>query len=179
MKPKPDEHDSTLFREAIRGVKPLRHAQRVTTEVPRPSPRARFSQTAYLPAFDGIPHGSASDPELAAGDASLFSRPEVTAATLRKLRRGQFRVQVELDLHGLNAAVAKRQLHDFLIECLQRRARCLRIVHGKGLRSGPGGPVLRQLVNSTLRHTEQVAAFASARPADGGTGALYVLLNID
>jgi DNA-nicking Smr family endonuclease len=59
---------------------------------------------------------------------------------------------------------------------LQRDARCLRIVHGKGLRSGASGPVLRQLVNGVLRRTAQVLAFTSARQVDGGTGALYVLL---
>jgi DNA-nicking Smr family endonuclease len=96
---------------------------------------------------------------------------------LRKLRRGQYRVQAELDLHGLTQAEAKVQLHEFLNTALQRNVRCLRIVHGKGLRSGTRGPVLRQLVNDMLRRTAQVLAFASARQIDGGTGALYVLLD--
>jgi len=176
VKPKPDEHDIALFREATRDVKPLRHGARVTGEAPRPRARARFSRAGRLQVLEEILHGSADEPELAAGDASRFARPGVSATTLRKLRRGQYRVQAELDLHGLTVAAAQLQLREFLIASLQRNARCLRIVHGKGLRSGPKGPVLRQLVNSALRRTAQVLAFASARQVDGGTGALYVLL---
>jgi DNA-nicking Smr family endonuclease len=177
VKPKPDEHDIALFREATRGVKPLRHVPRVTGAAPGPRARARFARAERLPVLEEIRHDSADEPELAAGDTTVFVRPGVAATTLRKLRRGQYRVQAELDLHGLTVAEAKLQLREFLIASLQRNARCLRIVHGKGLRSGPKGPVLRQLVNSALRRTAQVLAFASARPVDGGTGALYVLLD--
>jgi DNA-nicking Smr family endonuclease len=177
VKPKPDEHDSALFREATRGVKPLRHADRVTGAAPKPRARARFARAERLQVLEEILHGSPDEPELAPGDATLFARPGVSETTLRKLRRGQYRVQAQLDLHGLTVAEAKLQLHAFLIASLQRNARCLRIVHGKGLRSGPRGPVLRQLVNSVLRRTALVLAFASARQVDGGTGALYVLLD--
>jgi DNA-nicking Smr family endonuclease len=177
VKPKPDEHDIALFREATRGVKPLRHVPRVTGAAPRPRARARFARAERLQVLEDSPHDSADEPELAPGDTCVFARPGVAATTLRKLRRGQYRVQAELDLHGLTAAEAKLQLREFLIASLQRNARCLRIVHGKGLRSGPQGPVLRQLVNSALRRTAQVLAFASARPVDGGTGAVYVLLD--
>jgi DNA-nicking Smr family endonuclease len=177
VKPKPDEHDIALFREATRGVKPLRHVERVTGDAPRPRARARFARAEPLQVLEEILPGSPDEPELAAGDTSLFARPGVAATTLRKLRRGQYRVQAELDLHGLTVAEAKLQLREFLVASLQRNARCLRIVHGKGLRSGPKGPVLRQLVNSALRRTAQVVAFASARQVDGGTGALYVLLD--
>jgi DNA-nicking Smr family endonuclease len=176
VKPKPDEHDSALFREATRDVKPLRHGERVTREAPGPRAQARFSRAERRQVLEEIPHGSADEPELAAGDASLFARPGVAARSLRKLRRGQYRVQAELDLHGLTVAEAQLQLREFLLASLQRNARCLRIVHGKGLRSGPKGAVLRQLVNSTLRRTAPVLAFASARQVDGGTGAVYVLL---
>jgi len=177
VKPKPDEHDIALFREATRGVKPLRHVPRVTGDAPRPRARARLARAEPLQVLEESLHDSADEPELAAGDTTVFARPGVAATTLRKLRRGQYRVQAELDLHGLTVAEAKLQLHEFLIASLQRNARCLRIVHGKGLRSGPKGAVLRQLVNSALRRTAQVRAFASARPVDGGTGAVYVLLD--
>jgi len=176
VKPKPDEHDSALFREATRDVKPLRHDARVTGKAPGPRARARFARAERRQGLEEIPDGSPHEPELAAGDASLFARPGVPASSLRKLRRGQYRVQAELDLHGLTVAEAQLQLREFLIASLQRNARCLRIVHGKGLRSGSKGPVLRQLVNSALRRTAPVLAFASARPVDGGTGAVYVLL---
>ena len=176
MKPKPDEHDRALFREATRDVKPLRHGARVTGAAPAPRARARFSRAERPQVLEEIPLGAADERELAAGDASLFARAGVAASSLRKLRRGQYRVQAELDLHGLTVAEAQLQLREFLIASLQRNVRCLRIVHGKGLRSGAKGPVLRQLVNRALRRSAAVLAFASARQVDGGTGAVYVLL---
>ena len=176
MKPKPDEHDRALFREATRGVKPLRPPNRVSDAAPKPRPRARFARAEALLVPEEIPHGSPDEPPLAPGDATCFARPGVAATTLRKLRRGQYRIQSELDLHGLSVAQAKLRLREFLSTSLEHNAHCVRIVHGKGLRSGANGPVLRQLVNNALRRTAQVRAFSSARPVDGGTGALYVLL---
>lgn len=176
MKPKPDERDRALFREATQDVKPLRHAPRVTDDAPKPRGPARFGRAKRQPPLEGLARAAADEPELAAGDASSFTRPGVSQVTLRQLRRGQYRIQGELDLHGLTVAQATLQLQDFLGDALQHGARSVRIVHGKGLRSGSHGPVLRQLVNSVLRRTPAVLAFTSARQADGGTGALYVLL---
>ncbi|MEJ0005588.1 MAG: Smr/MutS family protein [Steroidobacteraceae bacterium] len=173
---KTSEDETALFREALRGVKPLAHAARVVTDRPKPRARARFARAARGTVLEELPHDGADEPELTAADPSRFARPGVPAATLQKLRRGQYRVQAELDLHGLTQAAANVLLQEFLSAALQHNARVLRIVHGKGLRSGARGPVLRQLVNSVLRRTAQVQAFASARQADGGTGALYVLL---
>jgi len=178
VKPKPDEDDTALFREATRGVKPLKRAVAVPQAPPRPRARHARAQRAQV-LEEMLPQtlrGLTDAPALSAGDPSSFARPGVTAATLRKLRRGQCRVQAQLDLHGLTQAEATLQLCEFLRAALQRDARCVRIVHGKGLRSGPKGPVLRQQVNSVLRRTPQVLAFTSARQVDGGTGALYVLL---
>ena len=177
MKPKPDKDDAALFREATRDVKPLRRAQRVAGDAPKPRARTRFTRAEPLSMLTEALHGSPDEPELTAADPSAFARPGVSALTLRKLRRGQYRVQAQLDLHGLTQAEAKVRLREFLITALERDVRCVRIVHGKGLRSGATGPVLRQLVNRALRHSRQVLAFASARPVDGGTGALYVLLD--
>jgi DNA-nicking Smr family endonuclease len=166
-----------LFREATRDVKPLSRAPRVPGDAPKPRARARFTRAAQLRVLEETPPGPVAEPELTAADPTSFARPGVAAITLRKLRRGQYRIQAQLDLHGLNEAEAKVRLREFLITALQRNVRCVRIVHGKGLRSGPKGPVLRQLVNRALGRTPQVLAFASARPADGGTGAVYVLLD--
>ena len=179
MKPKPDEdtdQDRALFREAIAGVKPLAPTRRVASDAPKPRPRARFARDAQRELLQDILHGSPDEPDLQAGDASHFARAGVSEATLRKLRRGQYPVQAELDLHGLTLAEARVHLREFLIASLKRNAHCVRIVHGKGLRSGARGPVLRSLVNATLRRTQQVIAFTSARQIDGGTGAVYVLL---
>ena len=176
VKPKPDEQERALFREATRGVKPLAHAPRVVAAPRPPRPRARFSRGEQLPGFEALRQDALAAPPLGAGDPSGFVRPGVPGTSLRKLRRGQYRCEAELDLHGLTLVAAQRLLHEFLLAALQRNVRCVRIVHGKGLRSGPRGPVLRQLVDTTLRGMSQVQAFASAGQADGGTGAVYVLL---
>jgi DNA-nicking Smr family endonuclease len=116
------------------------------------------------------------DPELASGEELVFSRDGVQSGVLRKLRRGQYRVQAEIDLHGLTVPEAKEELRAFLAHSLERHIRCVRIIHGKGLRSGHRGPVLKGAVSSVLRRVRPVLAYVSARQVDGGTGALYVLL---
>ena len=84
----------------------------------------------------------------------------------------------EIDLHGLSAEDARDALARFLIESVERRHRCVRVIHGKGLRSGPGGPVIKRRIGRWLKRRDEVLAYASARPVDGGTGAVYVLLKI-
>ena len=95
---------------------------------------------------------------------------------MRRLRRGYYRVESELDLHGLTVPEAKAAMRDFLARTIARQSRCVRVIHGKGLGSGPRGPVIKQAVNVILRRTDAVVAFCTARPVDGGTGAIYVLL---
>jgi DNA-nicking Smr family endonuclease len=98
---------------------------------------------------------------------------------MRKLRRGQFSSRAELDLHGLRSEEARRTVAEFLHAARERNLRCVRIIHGKGRGSGARGPVLKQKLGSWLRQRSEVLAFCSARPADGGSGALYVLLGRD
>jgi DNA-nicking Smr family endonuclease len=98
---------------------------------------------------------------------------------IKKLRRGGFSVQAQLDLHGLNREEAHRELELFLRECTRRRLRCVRIVHGKGKRSQDRVPVLKKMLPrwlSSKRIAPYVVAFTSAAPTDGGVGATYVLL---
>jgi DNA-nicking Smr family endonuclease len=169
-----DPEESELFREAVGDVKPLRHDRHVATPR-RPPARARFARADRLAVLEESLHGE--DPTLAAGDELVYRQPGVQDAVLRKLRRGQYRVQGEIDLHGLTVAEAKQELKQFLTDALAVGAQCVRVVHGKGLRSGHRGPVVKNAVNSLLRRTGAVLAFASARQVDGGTGALYVLLS--
>lgn len=175
-KPTSDDGDEArLFRDAVRDVKPLgRGAQPAGRPKPRPS--ARFTRADRLTVLEESLEFDAADPALAGGEELVFHRPDVPAAVLRKLRRGAYRVQGEIDLHGLTAADAHQALREFLVHALLRQWRCVRIVHGKGLRSGPRGPVLKALVGRMLRKARPVAAYVSARQVDGGTGAVYVLL---
>jgi DNA-nicking Smr family endonuclease len=176
----PDEsaRESRLFREAVRGVRPLatRSSQ---PRPPRARPRARFARADRAAVLRESLESPDVDPELAGGEALVFRRPHVQPGVLRKLRRGEYRVQREIDLHGLTLAEAKPALRQFLVNALEQQVRCVRIVHGKGLRSGHRGPVLKAAVSAVLRRTGAVLAFVSARPVDGGTGAVYVLLAAD
>lgn len=114
--------------------------------------------------------------ELQPGDMLSFQRPGIQHRIVRKLRAGQYRIASELDLHGLNAKQAKQTLLEFLHEVHPGIGECVRIIHGKGNRSSHKGPVIKTKVNNWLRQHDRVLAFHSARPVDGGTGAIYVLL---
>jgi DNA-nicking Smr family endonuclease len=174
--PLEEPDDVSLFREAVRGVKPL-SARAPLPRAPRARPRARFTRADRAAVLRESLAGDSADPLLAGGEELLFHRPQVQAGVLRRLRRGEYRVQREIDLHGLTVAEAKQALRQFLIEALEHQVRCVRVIHGKGLRSGHRGPVLKLAVSGVLRRTGAVLAYVSARPVDGGTGALYVLLS--
>jgi DNA-nicking Smr family endonuclease len=171
---KPDEDEAHLFREAVRDVKPLaKDAPKLESRKPRPQARfTRADRRAVLRESLEID----SDPEIASGEELVFHREGVQISILRKLRRGQYRVQAEIDLHGLTVAEAKEALRDFIAHSLARHIRCVRVIHGKGLRSGHRGPVLKGAVSHVLRRIAPVLAYVSARQVDGGTGAIYVLL---
>lgn len=169
------DDDRALFREAIGEVRRVRSDQ-VAPEPSRPAPVPRQRQADEQSALQET---LSSDPELLGvetGEELLYQRPGLQKGVMRKLRRGQFRIDADLDLHGTRADPARRLLSAFLAECRSMRLQCVRIVHGKGLRSEAGTPVLKPLINEWLRQRDEVLAFCSARPADGGTGAVYVLL---
>jgi DNA-nicking Smr family endonuclease len=174
--PEEPGEDLRLFRDAVRGVKPL-NSRAALPALPKARPRARFTRADRAAVLRESLDPSGADPALAAGDELVFHRPPVQPAVLRRLRRGEYRVQREIDLHGLTVAEAKQALRQFLIQALEERVHCVRIIHGKGLRSGHRGPVLKAAVSTVLRRTGAVLAYVSARPVDGGTGAVYVLLN--
>jgi DNA-nicking Smr family endonuclease len=173
--PPPGDDDAQAFRRAVADVRPLRTR---SPPVPRGESgpvgrRTRAPRPDVLAELPSVTHGATGTSR---GDASSFRRLSVREDILRKLRRGQFAVEAEIDLHGLTRHAAQAALRQFLNDCVLRRLRCIRVIHGKGLRSGPSGPVLKEGVDHWLRKLDNVAAFTSARAIDGGTGALYVLL---
>lgn len=172
---KPTEEEIRIFREAVRGVRPLRHAPKIQHRR-KPPPKARFRRQAEAEVLEDSLTLTAADLDVEFGDELVFRRDGIQDAVLRRLRRGYYRVESELDLHGLVVAEAKQALREFLARASARHHRCVRIIHGKGLGSGPRGPVLKKAVNAILRRTDAVIAFCSARQVDGGTGAIYVLL---
>lgn len=173
-----DDEDRTLFREAMRGVRRLRLEPRQGGPRPRLSPRARFSRMERAAVLHESLAGLASplEPVVESGEALLFRRETISEADLRRLRSGHFRVDGEIDLHGLTAAAVEPALRAFLADALHQRARVVRVVHGKGRRSGHRGPILKLVASRFLQRVGAVLAFASAREVDGGSGAILVLL---
>jgi DNA-nicking Smr family endonuclease len=114
--------------------------------------------------------------EVETGEELLFIRPGIQHGVLTKLRRGQFSIKAELDLHGMVVRVAQVEIAAFLRNCQNRNIRCARIIHGKGYGSWQKQPILKNKLNKWLQQRDEVLAFCSARPVDGGTGAVYVLL---
>jgi DNA-nicking Smr family endonuclease len=171
-----DDDEGDEFRKAMRGVRPLAAPGRAAPVRRRPPPRARFARAER----QAVLRESLEPPDprldIQPGDSLHFRRQGVPETVLRRLRRGDYRIESEIDLHGLTAVEADAHLWQFLDAAAARRLKCLRIVHGKGLRSGPRGPVLKIAVNRLLRSTELVLAFTSAAMRDGGTGATLVLL---
>ena len=172
------DEDRRVFREAMRGVRPLQGSSRKTAARPRRRPKARFAradrQAVLADSLADLraPHA----PLLETGEEILFRGPRISEQVFRRLRRGHYRIEAELDLHGLTVEQGRAELRAFLAAALADGCSVVRIVHGKGLRSGQRGPVLRNMVNDTLRRLEAVLAFASAREVDGGSGACLVLL---
>jgi DNA-nicking Smr family endonuclease len=164
------------FRSAVADVRPLPE-QPLPPRAPPPRPHARFRRLDDDMALRESLELAPGDWLVETGDELLFRRAGIPARLLDRLRRGEFAVEDETDLHGLTAAEAREALREFLHDSLARRLHCVRVVHGKGLRSGPRGPVLKHAVNVWLRKVDAVVAFASAPRQDGGTGAVYVLLS--
>ena len=167
-----DEDEAELFRESVKGVRRLAHGRaQPYRKRPRPIPKQRLEDEARV-----REEMLAIDPDVAeveTGDELSFARPGVQHGLMRKLRRGQYAVGAELDLHGMTAAEARGALADFLAACRASGTHCVRIIHGKGLSSPGRRPVLKARLNAWLQHIDEVLAFCSARPRDGGTGFLF------
>ena len=173
--PRITDEDRRLFRDAIGEVQRLAQvAPPPATERPAPHPRMfEADEAAVASELLDMDFDPAT---LEVGEELGYLRDGYPPRLLRQLKRGQFSVGDELDLHQMNAAAAQASIVAFLAEARQAGVRCVRIVHGKGLRSKAAGPVLKALTDRMLRRRDDVIAFASARPAQGGTGAVIVLL---
>jgi DNA-nicking Smr family endonuclease len=169
------DDDGALFRAAIGPVREL-PAQAAPPQPPRPRPVPRMGARDESDALGEFRRALDSD-RIEAGDALSFRREHVPARILQRLRRGHYAAQDELDLHHSSAAQAEALLRDFLREATRSGLGCVSIVHGKGLHSDSGVPVLKNLVDRVLRQRADVIAFHSAPPAQGGHGAVLVLLS--
>lgn len=178
MKKKPpavSTEDAALFREAIGDVRPLEPAP-PPPERPRPAPEPRMQARDEAEALAQSRTLSWMEATIDAAEALAYRRDEVPEKVLKALRRGEYSIGGELDLHQLRAHEAERWLREFLAQSRAEGLACVRIIHGKGLRAAEGGSVLKALVDRMLRQRADVLAFASAPEAMGGTGAVLALL---
>lgn len=169
--------DAALFREAIgadRGKVRAMPAAPPPPAPPKPKPSAKMARRDEEAAREEFRHVVIA--ALEAGDVLSFRRETVPPQVLKRLARGEYAAQEELDLHGLPARSAEALLREFLRDCRAHGVGCVRIVHGKGRNSEERLPVLKNLVDRVLRHRADVLAFHSPPAAQGGSGAVLVLL---
>jgi len=170
--------ESNLFRASIGDTRPLPDNGKTVfpPHLPWPVPRQNRADTNSLSGdklSDHIPQQLAETEE-----EFFFQRPGVAPLTMKRLRRGYWATQAELDLHGMTSDEARACLIGFLDECKQLGLRCVRVIHGKGLSSRNREPVLKLKAASWLMQRDEVLAFCQARPVDGGSGAVIVLLKV-
>lgn len=172
------DQERRAFELAVGPVTPLRHAARVVhmRDQPAPEPRQREAdeRAVLLQALsDEIDIDSLLDTD----ESLSFRREGISIEVVRKLRRGHWSLQAQLDLHGLRRDAAREALGLFIHDSARRGLRCVRVVHGKGHGSPGREPVLKGRVRRWLVQKNEVLAFVQARASDGGAGALIVLLS--
>jgi len=169
--------ETNLFKLAAGAVKPLPDKRRVLLKKERPVPHVmQYQQDEKAVLIEAISDEFDVGTLLDVDDLLSFRRPGIGPDVTRKLRRGDWTIQRQLDLHGLRRDEARERLSFFIREAHQHGIRCVRVIHGKGLGSPGKAPVLKSRVHSWLVQKQEVLAFVQAKPADGGAGALVVLL---
>lgn len=171
------EQERRVFELAVGPVTPLRAASRVihAREQPAPEPRQREAdERAVL--LQALSDEIDVDTLIETDETLSFRREGISLEVVRKLRRGHWALQAQLDLHGLRRDAAREALSGFIHDSARRGLRCVRVVHGKGHGSPGREPVLKGRVRRWLVQKNEVLAFVQARASDGGAGALIVLL---
>ena len=158
-------------------MQPLPDARRALLKADQPAPlpvQQRRDDAAVL--RESISDGFDASTLLETDEALSYRRSGIGPDVARKLRRGAWSIQREIDLHGLRIEEAREALGQFIREAHKSGMRCVRVVHGKGLGSPGKTPVLKGKVHSWLIQKNEVLAFVQARASEGGAGALVVLL---
>lgn len=174
---RPGTEKNEEFRAAVADVAPLASPRRRAFTDPPALPIPHQTRKDERVALSESLYGPFSvDEALETGEELAYLRPGLPPQLLRRLRRGDWVIQADLDLHGMNRLEAAENIAAFLNECAARGLRCVRIVHGKGLGSRNRQPVLKAKLRKWLLPRKDVLAYCQAPAADGGSGALVVLL---
>jgi len=165
------------FRKALSGVKPLAAARRLLLAPPPPAPvPAKRQEDERAALAESLVGPLTVEDALGSGEELVYLREGLSRQVLRKLRRGHWVVQDDVDLHGMNRLEAAMRVPEFLNACMRRGLRCVRIVHGRGLGSKNREPVLKNLLRKWLMQRDEVLAYCQAPAVHGGAGATLVLL---
>lgn len=171
----PDNDDKSLWEAALDGVTPIEQPARHKRSPAQVHGAIKFAEDESQVMPNAMADFIEPD-ELDAGDETEFRAAGVSRQQLRKLRRGEFSIQATADLHGMTRVEAANRVRKLLEDAEHRGWRCIKIIHGKGLRSPNGLPVLKSRVETALRRSERVLGYATAPPWSGGHGATLVLL---
>ena len=174
-KKEPPTDDRALFRQQMDDVEPLSQ-DKIPPYRQRRTPRPLHQELDDEQVLHDMMSDAIDFADVETGEELFFARPGLQHNLLRKLRWGQFSTEAVLDLHRMTSDQARQAILQFLQQCRIAGKRSVRIIHGKGLGSEQKIPVLKGKVNHWLKQKDEVLAFCSARPVDGGTGAIYVLL---
>lgn len=169
--------NSSEFSSMLGNVKEIT-SDRVVHDTPKPRPIPKQAHLDEQRVMEELFISPTEHEDIQAGDILSYAQEGLQNKTFKKLKRGQYRIDAEIDLHGMTRIDAQEQLNIFIAEARHHGCRCVRIIHGKGYGSSNNGPVIKPLVNTWLRRRKEILAFCSARPADGGTGAVYALLKL-
>lgn len=172
-----ERRERDLFATTVGEVVPVRDARiAVVLTAPPPAVARQRERDEAAVMLEAISDEFDVESLLDTDDALSFRRPDIGPEVVRKLRRGVWAIQAQLDLHGLRREEARERLTRFVHDARRAGLRCVRVIHGKGNGSPGREPVLKRKVQGWLVQKRDVIAFTQARASDGGTGALMVLL---
>ena len=169
------DEDLRMFADAVGPVRQIiTRAHADLRQPPAPEPRQFLLDEARV--SEELMHSLIDPADVEVGEELSHLKEGHSPHVLRRLKRGQYSIADEIDLHQMTIPVARVAVKEFLDAARRNGQLCVKIIHGKGLRSRAEGPVIKRLVDGMLRRRGDVLAFASAKPAEGGTGAVIVLL---
>lgn len=165
------------FRSLVGKVEPLKQAPRVEKPAvaPLPFPFKRQEDDREV-LRESLSDEYGAEWLIETDETLSYRRHGLGQDVVRKLRKGQWTIQAQLDLHGYRVDEAREVLGEFLRNCVKQELRCVRVIHGKGLGSVNKTPVLKEKVRRWLVQKDEVLAFVEAHPNDGGAGVVLVLL---
>ncbi|MEA3404488.1 MAG: Smr/MutS family protein [Pseudomonadota bacterium] len=180
------EEEKSLFASAMQDVAPIKADNKVKQQSEKQQSK-RYQQTMQQIRNKNRQHQNRLDEQssisqyekldsVSAFESLMYHRKGIRLQDLSRLKKGEYPIEAELDLHGLTETVADETLQNFINRCYQHNKRCVLIIHGKGYNSEASAPVLKNLVNMRLRQIKKVLAYCSSVPKDGGTGSVYALL---